>query len=315
MKVSVIIPVYNGEKTIKRCIESVLNQTLSDIEIIVVNDGSTDATLDILKGFGDSRISVITQDNAGQGMARNTGMDAATGEYIGFVDADDTIEPRMYEEMYNLAKEYNVEVVQCNMMGHFINGRKAALLKPFEGLAEVKDRADYTAMYLVKYIHSYEACNKIYKREFLIENNLKMPDTRKYFSEDILFNMYVVQYMNRIYFTNEPYYNYYEYTTSHMHTGASKRLVQMVDLFDEFLKKTEGKMYNSISFLAAMINLYNVGKCGKTDESYAIANSIGKYIKPGLKAKCGLKRRLYLTAVLFAPVNIKISLSKLLIRN
>lgn len=96
--VSVIIPVYNCEKTVGRCINSVLNQTLADIEVIAVNDGSDDSTLKVLKGINDDRLKIISHLNYGQGYARNNGMSVANGKYIAFVDADDTIEECMLEK-------------------------------------------------------------------------------------------------------------------------------------------------------------------------------------------------------------------------
>ncbi len=315
MKVSVIIPVYNGEKTIKRCIESVLNQTLSDIEIIVVNDGSTDTTPDILKSLDDGRLSVITQENAGQGYARNAGMDAASGEYIGFVDADDTIEPRMYEEMYNLAVKYGAEIVQCNLTDIYPDGRVVTQLSETDGTVEITDNAEYTAKYLAGYIHSYEVCNKLFKRDFVIKNSLKFSDTKKYFSEDILFNMDAVKYLKRIYFIKEPYYNYYQNSESHMHASASKRLEKMMCLFDDYLKTVSGAMKNSVSYLAASVTLYNIGKCGETEKSLGAAKRAGKYIRSGLKTKCALKRRLYMTAVLLSPPKIRVKLSKLCVKD
>ena len=96
--VSVIIPVYNCEKTVGRCINSVLNQTLADIEVIAVNDGSDDSTLKVLKGINDDRLKIISHLNYGQGYARNNGMSVANGKYIAFIDADDTIEECMLEK-------------------------------------------------------------------------------------------------------------------------------------------------------------------------------------------------------------------------
>ncbi len=102
-KVSIIIPIYNAEKYLKYCLESVVNQTLNDIEIICVNDGSTDKSLDIINGYAkkDNRIVVVNKKNAGLGAAYNSGLEVAQGEYIGFVEPDDYIASNMYEELYN----------------------------------------------------------------------------------------------------------------------------------------------------------------------------------------------------------------------
>ncbi len=112
-KVSVIIPVYNVEPYLKQCMDSVVGQTLKDIEIICVDDGSTDGSLDILKEYAteDSRIQIIEQKNAGAGAARNNGMRHATGKYLSFLDSDDFFEPRMLEKAYDLAEKDQADFV------------------------------------------------------------------------------------------------------------------------------------------------------------------------------------------------------------
>ena len=113
VKVSVIIPVYNVEPYLKQCMDSVVGQTLKDIEIICVDDGSTDNSLDILREYAaeDSRIQIIEQKNAGAGAARNNGMRYATGKYLSFLDSDDFFEPRMLEKAYDLAEKDQADFV------------------------------------------------------------------------------------------------------------------------------------------------------------------------------------------------------------
>ena len=115
-KFSVILPVYNVEKYLRECLESLVNQTLKDIEFICVNDGSTDSSLDILNEYAkkDSRFVIINQHNQGQGVARNNALAVAKGEYVAFVDPDDWVETNMFEELYLKFKETNVDVIQFN---------------------------------------------------------------------------------------------------------------------------------------------------------------------------------------------------------
>ena len=112
-KVSVIVPVYNTEKYLKRCTDSLLNQTLQDLEIILVDDGSKEPCALLCDEIAktDARIKVIHKTNAGAGYARNTGLEAATGEYIGFVDSDDYVQPQMYEKFYNAATKYDGDMI------------------------------------------------------------------------------------------------------------------------------------------------------------------------------------------------------------
>ena len=113
MKISVVIPVYNIEDYLSECLDSIVNQSLEDIEIICVNDGSTDGSLDILKEYEskDSRVKIISQENKGIGNARNTALEYAKGEYVYFIDGDDTLELDALERLYDLNIEKNADFI------------------------------------------------------------------------------------------------------------------------------------------------------------------------------------------------------------
>lgn len=117
-KVSIIVPVYNVEKYLRKCIDSLVNQTLNDIEIICINDGSTDKSLKILKEYKnkDSRIILLNQENSGQSVARNRGIEIAKGEYLGFVDPDDWIDLDYYEKLYNAAIGTNADIATAGII-------------------------------------------------------------------------------------------------------------------------------------------------------------------------------------------------------
>ncbi len=118
IKISIIMPIYNAEKYLERSIESIQKQTLQNIEIILVNDGSTDNSLSICRKYAkeDKRIKIVDKPNGGVSSARNVGMEIATGEYIGFVDADDWIKPKMYENMYHRIQQTQADICMCNYM-------------------------------------------------------------------------------------------------------------------------------------------------------------------------------------------------------
>ena len=120
-KVSVIIPVYNGERFIEQCLNSVLNQTYENLEIICINDGSTDQSLKKLKEYAakDDRVVVLSQENKGMSGARNSGMDIATGQYIAFVDCDDYIDVTMIEKLVDIANRTDAEIVITNILLFF----------------------------------------------------------------------------------------------------------------------------------------------------------------------------------------------------
>ena len=115
-KVSIIIPTYNVEMYLVECMESVVRQTLKDIEIICINDGSTDGSLEILKSYAekDDRIIIVDKENGGYGIAMNIGLEKATGEYIGIVEPDDYVPVNMYEDLYEIAKENNLDFVKAD---------------------------------------------------------------------------------------------------------------------------------------------------------------------------------------------------------
>ena len=121
--ISVIIPCYNVEKYIDRCMESVLNQTYRNLEIILVDDGSTDGTGEIIKKYAehDHRIKILHQKNKGAGAARNAGMEIASGSYIGFVDSDDWIAEDMYEYLIGIIKEEDADIAACDF--YAVHGR------------------------------------------------------------------------------------------------------------------------------------------------------------------------------------------------
>ena len=129
-KVSIIVPVYNVEKYIEKCLESLVNQTLEDIEIIVVNDGTKDNSKEKILQYIEKypqKIVYLEKENGGLSDARNYGLPVAKGEYIAFLDSDDYIEKNMYEEMYKKAKEENSDMVECDFLWEYLNSEKKVI--------------------------------------------------------------------------------------------------------------------------------------------------------------------------------------------
>ncbi len=169
MKISVIVPVYNTEDYLERCLNSLITQTIQDIEIICVNDGSSDGSLNILKKFErkDARIKVINQPNLGVSSARNNAMKIAQGEYIGFVDSDDWVAKDFYEKLYDAAITYKCDIACGEMLRHTKNGYKS-----FSGVKKLKVYKKTTDKYRACNIpRKCYTTNKIYKRELLLKYN------------------------------------------------------------------------------------------------------------------------------------------------
>lgn len=209
-KVSVIVPIYNVEKYLQKCIESIINQTLKEIEIILVNDGSTDSSGLIADSYAkkDDRIKIIHKKNGGQGEARNLGIDSATGEYIGFVDSDDWIDLNMYDELYNRAISKNVDIAICGRRLYSEDGK-------LESQFDVNDRLylnvdDNIINYLVEdlfYPHTVVVYNKIYKYEIIKKYDIKFKDVKEVGSEDVLFNYSLLFNVKSILSITSTYHN------------------------------------------------------------------------------------------------------------
>ena len=151
-KISVIIPVYNVERYLSECLNSIINQTLKEIEIICVNDGSTDSSLSILKenASKDDRIKIIDKENEGQGYARKVGLDIATGEYILFCDSDDYYaELTVFEELYNCIAEAKTDLVVFNFY-RLINNKVVYLFLPEELNKDIFRYKDIKKIYNIK---------------------------------------------------------------------------------------------------------------------------------------------------------------------
>ena len=214
MKVSIIVPVYNGQEYIEQCINSIINQTYTNLEIIVINDGSIDNTINILKYFEtkDSRIRIIDKENTGVSDSRNIGIIESTGQYISFADADDWLELNMIEELVDRMQEENVDAVRCNYYRQYdrkiketkyvsnLYGLENKYIKKEQMKENVLDKIldgrlpAYLWLLLVK--------SDIAKKIKPLNTNLAMMEDTVYFIE-LLINL------NNIYIYDAPLYNYY----------------------------------------------------------------------------------------------------------
>ena len=210
--VSIIIPVFNTENYLSTCLDSVLNQTLGNIEIICINDGSTDSSLEILKNYQemDHRIKIIDKDNEGQGIARNIGIDNAVGEYIAFVDSDDFIKKDMLEKLYNSSKKSNLDLVMCkvasyNELTNEINDSlwyySLGIFKDFEkNVFSHKDTMDFTCEI------SVTPYNKLYKNSFIKKHNIKFAENLIFEDEVFFYDVYLKA--NKVSIVDETLYYY-----------------------------------------------------------------------------------------------------------
>jgi len=220
IKVSIIIPVYNTEAYIEKNLNCLRNQTLKDIEIIIVNDGSTDKSMEIVNQLAkeDSRIKIINQKNLKQGAARNNGIKIASGEYIGFVDSDDWIDLDYYEKLYNTAKKYNAEIALATNV-RIGNGqtKKRIHITKEEYIIDLQKKMDICHLWK-------DGCptNKLYKTSFLKQNNLSFPEG--VCCEDKIFTTKSVYYANGIATVPNLYYYYFRNPNSTVNKSKKKKV-------------------------------------------------------------------------------------------
>lgn len=205
-KISVIVPVYNVENYISACLKSILRQTLNDIEVIIVDDGSTDSTLSIVRDFEAKNpdiISVYTQENSGPARARNVALSHATGEFISFIDSDDTLAYDMYEKMYGMAKKKDSDLVLCGRAYTDFDGNVMSTWNPME-IADVTNIfKDHT---LLGKTSSF-VWDKLFKRELVEETGLRFNEDIHY-AEDALFIYSYLVYAKRVSSITQPLYFY-----------------------------------------------------------------------------------------------------------
>ena len=238
-KITVIIPMYNTEEYIERCIKSAINQTYKNLEIIIVNDGSTDNSLQICERLKkeDDRIKIINQENKGVSGARNTGLEAATGEYIGFIDSDDFLEENMYEKLMGYIEEYDADLASAR-----------AYMIDRNGILEVSHYNNYVDSFvdeksiLKSYVDGFltiAVWDKLFKREVI--GNVRFDST--VFCEDAKFVLDVCSKVNKVVCTSERLYNHLRRTGNSI-TNTSFNKFYMT-LYDYAYKKRDEIIKNN----------------------------------------------------------------------
>lgn len=206
MTISIIIPVYNSRKYIKKCINSVINQSYSNFEIIVVDDGSTDGSLDIIYSFNDSRIKVIKQENRGVSEARNVGIKNSSGDYIMFIDSDDYIEFNMLEKFVNVYKNFTPDLIICGIFSETCKNSHKDMF--FDGNSYYRDKTSVRKSMVRLYEKNllYNVWNKMFKLSIIKRYNITFPSIT--FGEDNTFNQSYLLHCNSIYNISDCLYHY-----------------------------------------------------------------------------------------------------------
>lgn len=207
-KISVIVPIYGVERYLRECLDSILTQTLKDIEIICIDDGSKDACPEIIDEYAkkDARIKVIHKENGGYGQTCNVGLSKATGEYIAIVEPDDYIEPNMYEDLYSIALKYNSDIVKSAFYNNFQAKEKTKLSKvKWEDFIPIDKSFTIKEYPFFLYYHpSVWSC--IYKKEFLTKHNIKFVEASGAGWADNPFQVQTMYLAEKINYTSKAYY-------------------------------------------------------------------------------------------------------------
>lgn len=228
-KVSVIVPVYNVEAYVEKCLKTLVEQTLEEIEIIVVNDGSTDHSKEIvqkiMKQFPD-KIVYKEKENGGLSDARNYGMPYAKGEYIAFLDADDYIEKDMYQKMYEIAKKENSDMVECDFYWEYPERQKQDIGKIYQGKQEALEKIRVVAW------------NKLIKKEVLEKAKVTFPKGYRY--EDVEFTYKLIPYLEKVSFLKEPCVHYVQREGS-ISNSQNERTKEIFDVLEHVIKDYQEK--------------------------------------------------------------------------
>ncbi len=244
-KVSIIVPIYNREDYLDRCISSMINQTFQNIEIILVNDGSTDRSAEICDSYAqkDSRIIVIHKPNGGVSSARNAGLEIMTGDYLCFCDSDDFFAPEMVEK--TLKQILAEKADMCTFNSYFNDRPSENKFSPKNIEIESFDCAKFFAEYIHKGQAPYNVWSSIYKASLIKEKKIRFCDFKRVFSEDSLFNLMFWSVCKRYTHLDDSLYYYYRHENSLMTSSIPgdyiKRHVAFVEDYEAFVKKSKCK--------------------------------------------------------------------------
>ena len=244
-KVSIIIPVYNREEYLDRCISSMINQTFSNIEIILVNDGSVDRSAEICDSYAekDSRITVIHKPNGGVSSARNAGLEIMSGDYLCFCDSDDCFHPEMVEKTLKQILAEDADMCTCNNYHNF--EKHDRIYNPVSLELKKFDCGSFFADYMEKLQAPYSASMSLYNAELVRRYCIRFSDFSRVFSEDALFNLMLWSVSKKYTHTNEFLCYHFRHENSLMTSSVPgdyiKRHVALVEDYEAFVKKSKSE--------------------------------------------------------------------------
>ena len=278
-KISIIMPVYNGEHYIDYSVKSILNQTFTDFELIIVNDGSTDNTREICERFreSDDRIILINQVNQGAHHARNNGIKKARGEYYCFFDSDDYIDGRMLEDLYDIINDYKSDLVVCGFNintyytdNDYIVQKYIPYTKDGRVIENISSKDEFREKAYLNFDRNmfYPPWNKMYRAKYIIDNGIKFPIT---YRDDFPFVIDVIKDIQNITYVRKPYYNFIrkradsetQKYVSNLYLKREEEHAIMLKLYDYWGLLDDENSFEMIArryidrLIECMVNLFN----------------------------------------------------------
>ncbi len=310
--ISVIVPVYNVEKYIDKCLNSIMKQSYKNIEIILVDDGSTDKSGKICEEYAklDNRIKVVHKKNEGLGLARNSGLEISSGKYIAFIDSDDFISENMIEKLVEEILNYNVDTVYCGFYEYYDSN--LLLPKPCYYSNKIFEKEEITSKILLEMIGtapkekkdslvSMSVWHALYSTEIIKKNLIKFPSEREYISEDIVFDILYLKNAKKIKFIEDCLYFYrcnnsnslthkYKKDEFLMHKKVVDKLNYELSKFmkkEKYINRTDRYLLGRLRTCIKKIVNY-----GKTNKNFEVKSEIMKLVSLKCVDEC-LKRYPY----------------------
>ena len=287
MTVSVIVPVFNTEKYLGACIESILSGTHKDLQVILIDDGSTDKSGEICDSYGkaDSRVIVKHIENSGVSYARNLGLSLATGDYIAFVDSDDSIKPDMYETLLKVAEEYNTQIVSSDFL---FNGNTVKNSLD-ENTVYNQNRIKNEVLPQFTYNNSigvFEFKNKIFASSLIKDNNIRFYEGFSY-QEDLMFMINIYAHTKSLYYLPEAFYEYIPLPTglySSYRKNSGEKFIKAREIILSLIEKYDIKNIDLNNFNIGF--LYNISFFVYRTKNYVkIKEEVNRIIKNTLQSK------------------------------
>lgn len=301
-KVSVIIPVYNSQKYLSRCIHSIINQTYTNLEIIIIDDGSSDGSSDLIRILSeeDSRIIVKKIKNSGVSHARNVGLECSTGEYVCFIDSDDWIDKHMIEHMYLLQRKKAADIVQCSFGIIYEKNSTKKIYKEKECIGK-----NQVLLELANGNLANSVCNKIFCRK-IINNNFFNEDLA--IGEDFDFMYRCCLNAKKIYIDSHIYYFYFQRENSVMHKSIDEKIFQPIKILDMQMEdnKKNPKVYKAFRVrkvylcMDIILKILNSGKySNQLDSLINFVRKNGGCIL--FRNDCNVNMKMMMCILLFSP--------------